>query len=83
MTKYILFGLREKTSLRTNILGAFWNKRSQPCMSRPTTSATTPDKSSTKSNKKKSAFDVCNKTALIALLKQSWKDEEEATNANL
>ena len=52
-------------------------------MSCPTTSATTPDKSYAKSKKKKSTFDVRNKTALIALLKQSWKDEEEAANADL
>ena len=35
------------------------------------------------SQKKKSAFDGLGKTALIALLKQFWKHEEEVANANL
>lgn len=50
-----------------------------PC---PTKTTTTPDKSSAKFKKKKSAFDVFNKTALITLLKLSWKDGEEVANAN-
>ena len=38
---------------------------------------------SAKNKKKKFAFDVVSKTALIALLKQQWKVEEEvAANAN-
>ena len=47
-----------------------------------TTSTTTPAKSSTKSKKKKFAFDGLNRFAIIALLKQHWKDEEKAANAN-
>ena len=42
-----------------------------------TTSATTP-----KSKKEKFAFDGLNKSAIIALLKQQWKDEEEIANGN-
>ena len=42
-----------------------------------TTSATTP-----KSKKEKFAFDGLNRSAIIALLKQQWNDEEKATNAN-
>ena len=50
----------------------------------PTTTSTAKStKPSAKTKKKKSAFDGLIKTALIALFKQQWKDEEEAaTNAN-
>nr|POE80507.1 hypothetical protein CFP56_04865 [Quercus suber] len=48
-----------------------------------TTYATKPAKSSTKTKKGKSSFDGLNRSAIIALLKQKWKDEEEAANANL
>ena len=48
-----------------------------------TTSATKPAKSSVKTKKNNSAFDGLNRSNIIALLKQKWKDEEEAANANL
>ena len=38
--------------------------------------------SSAKTKKKKFAFDGLDKSALVALLKQQWKDEKEATNDN-
>ena len=38
--------------------------------------------SSAKTKKKKFAFDGLDKFALVALLKQQWKDEKEATNDN-
>ena len=44
-----------------------------------TISTNTPTKPSTKTKKKKSTFDGLSKTTLIALLKQQWNDEEEAT----
>ena len=57
----------------------------QPTANTPaTTSIAKSTKSSTKTKKKKSDFDGLSKTTLIALLKQQWKDEEEATtNADL
>ena len=55
-------------------------------MPQPTTSATTsttrPAKSSTKTKKKNFAFDGLSRSDIIALLKQKWKDEEKAANAN-
>nr|POF22886.1 hypothetical protein CFP56_38173 [Quercus suber] len=55
-------------------------------MPHPTTlvaiSTTTPAKSFAKSKKKKFAFDGLNRSAIIALLKQQWKDEEEGANTN-
>ena len=55
----------------------------QPTTTTPATTSTTKlAKPSTKTKKKKSAFDGPSKFALIALLKQQWKDEEEAANAN-
>ena len=47
-----------------------------------TTSATKPTKSSAKTKKKKYAFDGLSRSNIIALLKQKWKDKEEAANAN-
>ena len=48
-----------------------------------TTSTTKSANPFAKTKKKKSTFDGLSKTALIALLKQQWKDEEEAAgNAN-
>ena len=37
---------------------------------------------SAKTKKKKFAFDGLGKSALVALLKQQWKDEEEVANDN-
>ena len=55
----------------------------QPTASTPvTTSTNKPAKSSAKTKKKKSAFDGLGRFAIIAQLKQQWKDEEEAVNAN-
>ena len=56
----------------------------QPTANKPATTSTAKStKPSTKTKKKKSTFDGHSKTALIALLKQQWKDEEEAAaNAN-
>ena len=48
-----------------------------------TTSTTKSAKPFAKTKKKKSTFDGLSKTALIAFLKQQWKDEEDAAgNAN-
>ena len=47
-----------------------------------TTSATKPAKSSAKTKKNNSTFDGLNRSNIIALLKQKWKDEEEVANAN-
>ena len=56
-----------------------------PTSAYPPIQATHPTTSATKSakSKKKSAFNGLSKIALIAQLKQSWRDEEEAANANL
>ena len=49
-----------------------------------TTSTAKSTKPSAKTKKKKFALDGLSKMALITLLKQQWKDEEEAAaNANL
>ena len=48
-----------------------------------TTSTNKPAKSSAKTKKKKFAFDGLSRSAIIAQLKQQWKDEEEAANADL
>ena len=51
----------------------------QPTANTPaTTSIAKSAKSSAKTKKKKSDFDGLSKTTLIAVLKQQWKDEEEA-----
>ena len=56
----------------------------QPTASTPTTTSTNePAKSSAKTKKKKFAFDGLSRSAIISQLKQQWKDEEEATNADL
>ena len=47
-----------------------------------TTSTNKPAKSSAKTEKKKSTFDGFSRSAIIAQLKQQWKDEEEAANAD-
>ncbi|KAK9993654.1 hypothetical protein SO802_023357 [Lithocarpus litseifolius] len=55
----------------------------QPMATTPATiSIAKPAKPSTKTKKKKFAFDDLRKFALISLLKQQWNDEEEAANAN-
>ena len=55
----------------------------QPTASTPTTTSTIkPTKSSTKTKKKKSAFDGLSKSAIIAQLKQQWKDEVEVANVD-
>ena len=56
----------------------------QPTTNTPAiTSTAKSTKPSAQTKKRKSTFDGLIKTALIALLKQKWKDEEEvATNAN-
>ena len=48
-----------------------------------TTSTNKPAKSSATTEKKKSAFDGFSRSAIIAQLKQQWKDEEEAANADV
>ena len=56
----------------------------QPTVFTPaTTSTNKPAKSSAKTEKKKSTFDGFSRSAIIAQLKQQWKDEEEVANANL
>ena len=55
----------------------------QPIASTPvTTSTIKPVMYSAKTKKKKFAFDGLGKSALVALLKQQWKDEEEVANDN-
>ena len=55
----------------------------QPMATIPTTTSIAKlAKPSAKTKKKKFAFDGLSKSAIIALLKQQWKDEEEAANAN-
>ena len=56
----------------------------QPTASTPTTTSTNePAKSSAKTKNKKFAFDGLSRSAIIAQLKQQWKDEEEEEAANV